>query len=128
MCQDDRLENFGSCRVCSVEIAREENGASRVVASCHTPVTEGLYIYSHTNKIKKLRKNIVELVLTDYPEDKIQQEEGKKINSFPRYHSTNWYSTQSLSNRRNTPFHRKGWFASLYKVRLIAMHQLLSLC
>jgi len=38
MCQDDRLENFGSCRVCSVEVAREKNGPTRTMASCHTPV------------------------------------------------------------------------------------------
>ncbi len=82
MCQDDRLENFGSCRVCSVEIARSKNGQTKVVASCHTPVNEGLYIYPQTEKIKKLRKNIVELVLTDYPSDKVFAEEGKKETPF----------------------------------------------
>ena len=71
MCQDDRLENFGSCRVCSVEVAREKNGPTRTMASCHTPVGEGLYIYHNTDKMKRLRKNIVELVLTDYPSDKV---------------------------------------------------------
>lgn len=82
MCQDDRLENFGSCRVCSIEVAREKDGPTRVMASCHTPTSEGLYIYTHTPKIEKLRKNIVELVLTDYPEDKVFQEEGKKATPF----------------------------------------------
>ena len=33
MCQDDRLENFGSCRVCSVEVAREEKGETRTTGS-----------------------------------------------------------------------------------------------
>ena len=84
MCQDDRLENFGSCRVCSVEIAREKNGATKVVASCHTPVTEGLYIYPQTDKIKRLRKNIVELVLTDYPSDKVFAETRKKATPFQK--------------------------------------------
>jgi formate dehydrogenase major subunit len=84
MCQDDRLENFGSCRVCSVEIAREKDGNTKVVASCHTPATEGLYIYPQTKKIKKLRKNIVELVLTDYPSDKVFAEEGKKETPFQK--------------------------------------------
>ena len=84
MCQDNRLENFGSCRVCSVEIAREKNGITKVVASCHTPVTDGLYIYPQTEKIKKLRKNIVELVLTDYPSDKVFAEEGKKATPFQK--------------------------------------------
>ena len=82
MCQDDRLENFGSCRVCSVEIAREKNGISKTVASCHTPVSEGMFIYHNSEKIKKLRKNIVELVLTDYPSDKIFPTEEKKATPF----------------------------------------------
>jgi len=82
MCQDDRLENFGSCRVCSVEIAREQGGASKVVASCHTPITEDLYVYPQTQKIKKLRKNIVELVLSDYPSDKVFPAENKKATPF----------------------------------------------
>ena len=71
MCQDDRLDNFGSCRVCSVEVAREKDGLTKTMASCHTPIAEGLYIYHNTDKMKRLRKNIVELVLTDYPSDKV---------------------------------------------------------
>ncbi len=82
MCQDDRLENFGSCRVCSVEIALEKDGPSKTMASCHTPISKDMYIYPNTDKIKRLRKNIVELVLSDYPEDKIYPEEGKKATEF----------------------------------------------
>src|SRR5690606_815169 len=38
-------------------------------ASCHTPVMGGSYIYTDNARIKKLRKNIIELVLTDHPLD-----------------------------------------------------------
>lgn len=82
MCQDDRLENFGSCRVCSVDVAREKDGLTKTLASCHTPISEGLYIYPNTEKIKRLRKNIVELVLTDYPSDKVFPSAGKKATPF----------------------------------------------
>ena len=82
MCQDDRLENFGSCRVCSVQVTREKDGPTRTMASCHTPVGEGLYIYHNTDKMKRLRKNIVELVLTDYPADKIFPPDNKKATPF----------------------------------------------
>jgi formate dehydrogenase major subunit len=71
MCQDDRLDNFGSCRVCSVEVAREKDGLTKTMAACHTPVSENLFIYHDTDKMKRLRKNIVELVLSDYPSDKV---------------------------------------------------------
>ena len=82
MCQDDRLDNFGSCRVCSVEVAREKNGPSKIMASCHTPVFENAFVYHQTDKILRLRKNIVELVLTDYPSDKVFPEAGKKPTEF----------------------------------------------
>ncbi|MDT7833250.1 formate dehydrogenase subunit alpha [Flavobacteriaceae bacterium S356] len=82
MCQDDRLENFGSCRVCSVEVAREKDGPTRTMASCHTPVGEGQYIYHNTEKMQRLRKNIVELVLTDYPSDKVFPADQKKATPF----------------------------------------------
>jgi len=82
MCQDDRLENFGSCRVCSVEVARKKDGPTKTMASCHTPISNGLYIYHNTESIKRLRKNIVELVLSDYPSDKVYPSEGKKATPF----------------------------------------------
>lgn len=84
MCQDDRLENFGSCRVCSVEVAREKDGMTKTVASCHTPVFDGAFIYHQTEKIKRLRKNIVELVLTDYPSSNIFPEAGKNPTEFQK--------------------------------------------
>lgn len=67
LCYDDRLEPFGSCRVCSVEVALAEDGPRKMMATCHTPASKGMWIYSESEDVKRLRKNIVELVLTDYP-------------------------------------------------------------
>jgi len=69
LCDAPNLDPFGSCRVCSVEVALEANGPLKTMASCHTPVAEGQYIYTSTEAVKALRKNIVELVLTDHPLD-----------------------------------------------------------
>ena len=69
LCDAPNLEPFGACRVCSVEVCAEPGGPSRTVASCHTPVSEGQYIYTSTAEIQKLRQNILELVLTDHPLD-----------------------------------------------------------
>ena len=69
LCDAPNLDPFGSCRVCSVEVALEENGKPKTVASCHTPAAEGQYIYTSTEAIQDLRKNIIELVLTDHPLD-----------------------------------------------------------
>jgi formate dehydrogenase major subunit len=84
MCQDDRLENFGSCRVCSVDVAREKDGPVKTVASCHTPIFDGAFIYHNTYNIKRLRKNIVELILSDYPSDKVFPEDGKSPTEFQK--------------------------------------------
>ncbi len=70
LCDAPNLEAFGSCRVCSVEVGRTGNGAQlRTVASCHTPVEEGMMIFTESESIQKLRRNIIELVLTDHPLD-----------------------------------------------------------
>jgi formate dehydrogenase major subunit len=69
LCDAPNLEPFGSCRVCSVDVALEQGGKTKVMASCHSPVVEGRYIYTNSPKIQKLRKNIIELVLTDHPLD-----------------------------------------------------------
>ena len=84
LCQADNLENFGSCRVCSVELALEKDGRKKVMASCHTPIVSGQYVYTNSERIVKLRKNILELILTDYPSDKILAEEGHLPTEFQK--------------------------------------------
>ena len=69
LCDSPNLDPFGSCRVCSVDVALKEGGDSKTMASCHTPVAAGQYIYPDSKGIKDLRKNIIELVLTDHPLD-----------------------------------------------------------
>lgn len=69
LCDSANLEPYGSCRICSVEVAREADGPRRTMASCHTPVSDGIHIYTHTESLLKLRRNIIELVLTDHPLD-----------------------------------------------------------
>ena len=69
LCDAPQLESYGACRVCSVEIAQSANGPRRVVAACHTPLTESLHIFLESDRVQRLRRNIVELVLTDHPLD-----------------------------------------------------------
>lgn len=69
LCDAPNLEPFGACRVCSVDVALVKDGPAKAVASCHTPVIKDAYIYTDSARIKKLRRNIIELVLTDHPLD-----------------------------------------------------------
>ena len=67
LCDDPNLAPYGACRVCSVEVALEKDGPTKIVASCHTPVAENQHIFTSNQNLQDLRKNIVELVLTDHP-------------------------------------------------------------
>jgi formate dehydrogenase major subunit len=69
LCDAPNLDPFGSCRVCSVDVALALDGPIKTVASCHTPVVENSYIYTDSPNVQRLRKNIMELVLTDHPLD-----------------------------------------------------------
>ncbi len=69
LCDAPNLDPFGACRVCSVDVALVKEGPARAQASCHTPVIAGSFIYTDSERIKRLRKNIIELVLTDHPLD-----------------------------------------------------------
>lgn len=83
LCNNPLLKPFGSCRLCVVEVM--ENDAtthSRIIASCHTPIKPNLRIYPRTARIEKVRKNILQLLLSDYPKDKLHPQEGHNATVF----------------------------------------------
>src|SRR5271170_8172710 len=65
LCATDSLEPFGSCRLCLVEI----EGKKGYPASCTTPVEAGMKVRTQTNKLQSLRKNVMELYISDHPLD-----------------------------------------------------------
>ena len=65
LCHDARLEPYGGCRMCIVEI----KGTPRPVASCTTPVMDGMAISTSTPQIEELRRLALELILSDHPND-----------------------------------------------------------
>ncbi len=67
LCDAPHLKPFGSCRLCSVEVSASPEGPWRVVGACHTPATSGQHVRTHTPRLQRLRKHIVELVLTNHP-------------------------------------------------------------
>jgi formate dehydrogenase major subunit len=65
LCATDTLKQFGSCRLCLVEI----DGARGTPASCTTPVVEGMVVSTDSERIARLRRGVLELYLTDHPTD-----------------------------------------------------------
>lgn len=63
LCYDPRLAPFGACRVCMVGV----KGARGPVAACTTPVREGMVVETRDETAQRVAKNVVELVLSDYP-------------------------------------------------------------
>jgi len=65
LCASDSVEAFGSCRLCLVEIS----GRAGTPASCTTPVAPGMVVSTQTDKLKKIRKGVMELYISDHPLD-----------------------------------------------------------
>ncbi|MDO6461284.1 formate dehydrogenase subunit alpha [Granulosicoccaceae sp. 1_MG-2023] len=65
LCATDSLEPFGSCRLCAVEI----EGRRGTPASCTTPAEDGMRVTTQNGKLAKLRRNIMELYISDHPLD-----------------------------------------------------------
>jgi formate dehydrogenase major subunit len=65
LCATDNLEAFGSCRLCLVEV----EGRAGYPASCTTPVAPGMVVRTQTDKLKKLRRGVMELYISDHPLD-----------------------------------------------------------
>jgi formate dehydrogenase major subunit len=65
LCATDALEPFGSCRVCLVEI----EGRKGFPASCTTTVAEGMEVRTQTPELHSLRRNVMELYISDHPLD-----------------------------------------------------------
>ena len=66
LCFAKALSPFGACRICSVEIA-DKNGKNRMVTSCNYPVEEGLVVSTKSEKTMKIRKTLLDLLLSRCP-------------------------------------------------------------
>ena len=65
LCSTDMVDAFGSCRLCLVEI----EGRRGTPASCTTPVADGMVVSTQTDKLKTLRRGVMELYISDHPLD-----------------------------------------------------------
>ncbi|MEJ2425538.1 MAG: formate dehydrogenase subunit alpha [Candidatus Thiodiazotropha sp.] len=65
LCATDSLKPFGSCRLCLVEI----EGRRGYPASCTTPVEAGMQVRTQSPKLAELRRNVMELYISDHPLD-----------------------------------------------------------
>ncbi len=86
LCHHEKLEPFGGCRICIVEV--ETHGWTKLVVSCVYPVEDKLIVRTRSEKIDRIRKTILELLLAHAPDSPVlqalAQEYGADKNRFEK--------------------------------------------
>ena len=77
MCHNEYLEPYGVCRLCSVEVVRGKR--SRIVTACNYPVRGGITVNTNSEKVKWIRKIIMEMMLSRWPNVKVVREMAEKL-------------------------------------------------
>ncbi len=84
LCHHEKLEPYGGCRICTVEV--EVRGRTNLVASCIYPVEKSLVVRTRSEKVDRIRKMILELLLAHAPDafelQALAQEYGADKNRF----------------------------------------------
>jgi predicted molibdopterin-dependent oxidoreductase YjgC len=65
LCHNPKLTPYGGCRLCIVEV----KGIHRPVTACTTPVSQDMEVTTVTPRLEKIRRTVLELILSDHPND-----------------------------------------------------------
>ncbi|OGP55279.1 MAG: (2Fe-2S)-binding protein [Deltaproteobacteria bacterium RBG_13_52_11] len=66
LCHHEKLEPYGGCRLCTVEV--ESRGWTRLVVACVYPVEKNLVVRTRSEKVDRIRKMILQLLLAHAPD------------------------------------------------------------
>lgn len=65
LCRLEKVSPTGACRICVVEVA----GVERPQTACNTPVKEGIVVTTESERLDRIRKQVVQLLLVNHPLD-----------------------------------------------------------
>lgn len=86
LCHHEKLEAYGGCRICSVEV--DSRGRTSVVAACLFSVEQDLVVRTRTAKIDRIRKSLLEMMMAHAPDSEqlmhLAQEYGADRNRFEK--------------------------------------------
>jgi bidirectional [NiFe] hydrogenase diaphorase subunit len=86
LCYHEKLEPFGGCRLCIVEV--ESRGWTRLVVSCVYPVEKNIIVRTRSEKVDRIRKMILELQMAHAPDafvfEDLAKEYGADKNRFEK--------------------------------------------
>jgi heterodisulfide reductase subunit A2 len=77
MCHSEYFEPYGVCRLCSVEVVRGKR--SRIVTACNYPIRNGMTIHTNSERVKWLRKVIMEMLISRWPNVKVVKELAERL-------------------------------------------------
>ena len=77
MCHSEYFEPYGVCRLCSVEVVRGKR--SRIVTACNYPIRGGMTIHTNSERVKWLRKVIMEMLISRWPNVKVVKELAERL-------------------------------------------------
>ena len=80
LCHDDRIEPYGSCRLCSVEV----KGMGGLVTACNTPLRDRMEILTHSSAVQGVRHTLLGLLAKDYPAEAVAQFPDKQFHRYLR--------------------------------------------
>jgi heterodisulfide reductase subunit A len=78
LCYHKTLSPYGACRLCVVEVHVKDRPPS-LQASCSYPVSEGMTVYTDTERVKRARKITAELLLARAPDSEIVQRTAAEL-------------------------------------------------
>ena len=76
LCHHEKLEPFGGCRVCIVEV--EDRGWTKLVVSCVYPAQNDIKVKTRSEKVDRIRKTIIELLMAHAPDSPQLMEMAKE--------------------------------------------------
>ena len=86
LCYHEKLEPFGGCRLCIVEV--ESRGSTRLVVSCVYPAEKNIIVRTRSEKVDRIRKMILELQMAHAPDafifEDLAKEYGADKNRFEK--------------------------------------------
>jgi NADH dehydrogenase/NADH:ubiquinone oxidoreductase subunit G len=89
LCHHEKLEPYGACRLCTIEV--EARGKTNLVAACLYPVEQNLVVRTRSEKVDRIRRVILELLLAHAPDavelQNLAKEYGADKNRFEKEYS-----------------------------------------
>ena len=97
LCYKEGFHQIGSCRICSVEV----EGRATLQASCMTEVSDGMVVYTNSQKVIQARKILYELMLSDHSKhclscNRNQNCELQQLGELLSIYSDNRFHTNSV--------------------------------